>query len=111
MKNFTFDAEIDGKHHGELKSNVIMIHNGKYTGGGMMTDPFAIMNDGLFDIILLTDPKAQGLTGIASTLDKAHKKGGIHIYDKTCTFLRQKSMKLTFKGVAGKKVKDNNWGV
>ena len=58
MKCFTFECEIDGKKSADLSSNVIMMHNGKYTGGGMMSAPFAIMNDGLFDIMLLTDPKA-----------------------------------------------------
>ena len=102
MKNFTYECELDGQKREDVASIVFMVANGKYTGGGMMCDPFAVMNDGMFDLMYVSDPKVQSLMGVADILGKAHKKGGIHIYDKTCTFLRAKKIKFTLKGIQGR---------
>jgi len=57
-----FTIEIDGvKMTNPTKPNVntilLMLFNGKYTGGGMVVDPFACMNDGLVDVTWLHDEK------------------------------------------------------
>jgi diacylglycerol kinase family enzyme len=50
-----------------------MLFNGKYTGAGMIVDPFACMNDGLLDICWLSNERLMGLLGVADLLDKAKK--------------------------------------
>lgn len=89
---------------------LLMLFNGKYTGGGMIVDPFACLNDGLVDIAWLYEEKVQTLIGIADMLDKAKKKGGCHIYDRNCNFVRGKKLKLSFGGVKGKTAKASGWG-
>ena len=54
-----------------------MVCNGKYTGGGMIINPFAAMNDGLVDVTWISDPKINKLTGVAGMLGDAKKRGGI----------------------------------
>ena len=54
-----------------------MAFNGKYTGGGMIVNPFGCMNDGLLDMTWVHDEKAMGLLGVADILGKAKSKGGI----------------------------------
>ena len=67
-----------------------MLFNGKYTGGGLIANPFACMNDGLLDISFMHDEKSMGLKGIANFMEKAKNKGGIHIYDRVVNNLRAK---------------------
>jgi diacylglycerol kinase family enzyme len=60
MLQDVFTVEIDGvKVSSTGKDNVssilLMLFNGKFTGGGMIVDPFACMNDGLVDITWLHD--------------------------------------------------------
>jgi diacylglycerol kinase family enzyme len=60
MLQDVFTVEIDGvKVSSTGKDNVssilLMLFNGKFTGGGMIIDPFACMNDGLVDITWLHD--------------------------------------------------------
>jgi hypothetical protein len=55
-----FTIEIDGVQvNTDGKDNVssilVMLFNGKFTGGGMIVHPFACMNDGLVDITWLHD--------------------------------------------------------
>jgi len=54
-----------------------MVCNGKYTGGGMIINPFTVMNDGLADITWISDPAVNSLTGVAGMLGEAKKGGGI----------------------------------
>lgn len=110
MKQYQFTCEIDGKKVDDIQSILFIFANGKHNGGGMICDPFACMNDGLMDAFYVSEPKVQNLKGVADMLDKASKKGAIHIYDKTCTFIRCKKMVLNFKGIAGKKCPKNGWG-
>ena len=73
LQKYNFEVEIDGVRapQDDMNSILVMIFNGKFTGGGMIVDPFACMNDGLMDIVVLKDPKVQNLTGVADMLDKA----------------------------------------
>ncbi len=59
-----------------MSSILFMLFNGKFTGGGMIVDPFACMNDGLVDIAWIHDEKKQGLLGVAEILGKAKSNGG-----------------------------------
>lgn len=87
-----------------------MLFNGKYTGGGMIVDPFAVMNDGLIDLTFVHDQEKQNLMGTADLLDKAKTKGGIQIYDRTSKYVRGKKVKLTYHGVKGKTCPKSGWG-
>mgnify|MGYP006950261443 CR=1 FL=1 len=89
---------------------LMMLFNGKTSGGGMIVDPFACMNDGLVDVTWVVDEKIQSLKGVADMLDKAKTKGGIHVYDRSCHFARGKTIKLNFGGVKGKTAGKDGWG-
>jgi YegS/Rv2252/BmrU family lipid kinase len=53
-KNRDVDLEIDGESTGRKICTVIM-SNGKYGGGGMLTAPNADPFDGLFDVVIIGD--------------------------------------------------------
>jgi hypothetical protein len=65
-----------------------MVFNGKNTGAAMIVDPFATLNDGLLDATWVSESRVNSLSGISDMLGKAKKKGGIHIYDRTSTYVR-----------------------
>jgi len=97
-----YDVELDGEKvtsltRDNLNSILFFCTNGKYTGGGMIVNPFSCMNDGLLDFSWIEDEGTMGLLGIAGALDKA-KKGGIHTFDSTFRFKRGMSLKLNFLG-------------
>lgn len=71
-----FAVEIDGqKVQGFSDPNTIlmMFTNGKYTGAGMVINPFSCMNDGLVDVTWINDPRVMKLMGVATMLDEAKK--------------------------------------
>jgi diacylglycerol kinase family enzyme len=97
-----YDVELDGAKvtsltREDLNSILFFCTNGKYTGGGMIVNPFSCVNDGLLDFCWIEDEGIMGLLGIAGALGKA-KEGGIHTYDNTFRFKRGKTIKLTYKG-------------
>ena len=117
MLQDTFTIEVDGVKVGSTagKDNVssilVMLFNGKFTGGGMIVDPFASMNDGLVDITWLHDESKQGLVGVADLLGKAKSKGGAQIFDRTSTYMRGRKIKVNFEGVKGKiEPRETGWG-
>lgn len=85
----------------QVQTIFMMLMNGKYTGGGMIVDPFACMNDGLIDILIVTDENEMKFKRIVKIMDEAKKKGGIHAYGNH-TFLRGKKIEVTYKGRSGK---------
>ena len=52
-KNRHVQIEIDGKVYDNLTVRLVAIANGKYFGAGMKIAPLAILDDGLFDIIVI----------------------------------------------------------
>ena len=54
---------------------MIMIHNGKFTGGGMVIDPFAILNDGMLNVVCAINKKNFKMMKLDELMKKA-KKGG-----------------------------------
>ena len=58
----------------------MMFTNGKYTGAGMVVNPFSCMNDGLVDVTWVNDPRVMKLIGIATMLDEAKKGQGTQAY-------------------------------
>ena len=65
-----------------------MVCNGKYTGGGMVINPFAAMNDGLIDVTWISDPAINNLMGVAGMLGDAKKSGGSQAYKGQNTYKR-----------------------
>lgn len=51
---------------------------GKVAGGGMLINPFGLVNDGISEMFVLTENK--GFLGMAAIMDEANKKGGVHVY-------------------------------
>lgn len=54
-KNKSFEIQIDGSITEKARLNSIVIANGQYFGSGMRIAPNAVLNDGVFDIIILGD--------------------------------------------------------
>jgi YegS/Rv2252/BmrU family lipid kinase len=52
FKNKSVTVEMDGKRTVEIISNLIVVANGRFAGGGMMLAPNAKLDDGLLDVIL-----------------------------------------------------------
>ena len=99
-----FEVEIDGKKiegYTDVQSLTIFVSNGKYTGGGMVINPFACMNDGLIDITWIDDPALQSLLGVAAMLDEAKSGAGIQAYRGTSVYMRGRKIKVSFKNRVG----------
>ena len=58
----------------------LMVFNGKYTGGGMILDPYACINDGMVDVTWASDPRVNTLMGVNGVMTKA-KNGATQVYD------------------------------
>jgi YegS/Rv2252/BmrU family lipid kinase len=54
-KNKEFEVVINDEIVLKEKMNSVIIANGKYFGGGMKVAPDALLNDGLFDVVILGD--------------------------------------------------------
>jgi diacylglycerol kinase (ATP) len=52
FKSKSVKVELDGEQRLEISSNLIVVANGKYAGGGMKLAPHAELDDGLLDVIL-----------------------------------------------------------
>jgi YegS/Rv2252/BmrU family lipid kinase len=77
--------EIDGQEVFDDEILSLSVGNGKFNGGGMMMMPFAIPNDGLFDITVV---KKVGMLKFASNIS--------NIYDGT--FIDKLSEVSTYRG-------------
>ena len=77
----SYDLFIDGQKvlppNTHIETTLLMICNGKFTGGGMIVNPFACVNDGLCDVTWISDPAINNLLGVAGMLGDAKKHGGI----------------------------------
>jgi YegS/Rv2252/BmrU family lipid kinase len=54
-KNKDFEVVINDEIVLKERMNSVIIANGKYFGGGMKVAPDALLNDGLFDVVILGD--------------------------------------------------------
>lgn len=82
---------------------MMMFTNGKYTGAGMVINPFSCMNDGLVDMTWITDPRAQKLTGVAKMLGEAKKGQGTQAYQGQNVYMRGRKIKVSFVNRVGDK--------
>jgi diacylglycerol kinase (ATP) len=51
-RNRRVRVRLDDAHEFEINSNLLVVANGRYAGGGMMLAPKAQLDDGLFDVVL-----------------------------------------------------------
>lgn len=53
-----YQLSIDDKPYsqGGVNTTLMQVSNGKYSNGGMIMNPFAVINDGLIDICWISDP-------------------------------------------------------
>jgi len=87
----------DGKIVKEMKALTVMVGNGQRIGGGMMVTPNAVIDDGLFDIMIV------GNTKFVETLITASKLGkGTHLTNPKVEVFRGK--KVTISNKSTKKV-------
>jgi YegS/Rv2252/BmrU family lipid kinase len=73
-RNAPVRVSLDGKLHLEAPILNVAIANGRYFGGGMMIAPEAEPNDGLFDVVALSDLNRTRAVALA-----AHIYRGSHI--------------------------------
>jgi diacylglycerol kinase (ATP) len=52
-RNVPVRVRLDGEREFHLNSNLLVAANGRFAGGGMMLAPWAELNDGLLDVILI----------------------------------------------------------
>ena len=81
--------KVDGKEVYNGPVTTILIGNGRYAGGGMQLAPFARMDDGLFDIVIMKDLKKSDLL---LNLPQVYK--GKHIDHPKILFLRGKNISV-----------------
>jgi diacylglycerol kinase (ATP) len=51
-KLISVEVRLDDAFHEKIESNLLVVANGRFAGGGMMLAPNAELNDGLLDVIL-----------------------------------------------------------
>ena len=52
LRSVPVNLQLDGEREVAMSSNLIVVANGRYAGGGMMLAPNAELDDGLLDVIL-----------------------------------------------------------
>lgn len=73
------------------KMCVCAVANGKYFGGGMMIAPRAIIDDGLFDVIILGDLSKKEFLSLSTKIYKGKHVGHPKIFTFQGNFLRAES--------------------
>ena len=81
-----------------MQTSTMLVGNGKYTGAGILMNPFACVNDGLCDVTWISDPAINTLIGMAGLLIDAKKHGGVQAYKGQNTYMRGKKIRLVFQG-------------
>ena len=81
---------IDGQREFNIKSNFIVVANGRYAGGGMMLAPHAEFNDGLMDVVL-TD----GVTRLEIVKELPGIRRGAHLGNPKVIELRARQVAIT----------------
>ncbi len=51
-KNVAVKVTLDGESRYEIETNLLIVANGRFAGGGMMLAPHAELDDGLLDVVL-----------------------------------------------------------
>ncbi len=90
-KNEHMAISVDGKLICDEKVILVVAGNGCYFGGGMQALPNALIDDGLFDIVILHNTGKLNL--LVNLLPKVYR--GAHLYHPCITSLRGKKLAVT----------------
>jgi YegS/Rv2252/BmrU family lipid kinase len=74
---------VDDRVDRELAASAIVVANGRFFGGGMMVSPDAVVDDGLFDIVIM-----EGLGAFKFALNSRRVYRGEHLSVKGITVAR-----------------------
>jgi len=94
-KNKQMTITVDDAEICSESITVVVIGNGRYFGGGMCIAPGAIIDDGLFDIVIL-----RGLSKPALLANLPKVYGGTHLSHPRITSLRGRKVNITSTGEA-----------
>lgn len=91
-KNVAVSIRLDG-HEIRIDSNLIVVANGRFAGGGMMLAPHAELDDGLLDVIV-TD----GATRLDVIKELPHIQRGAHLKNHKVTEKRAREVSINSEG-------------
>jgi diacylglycerol kinase (ATP) len=94
-KNQKMQIIVDGEQICDEPVTVVVFGNGRYFGSGMCIAPNALVNDGLFDIVILRDLSKINLL---ISLPRVYK--GTHLSHPRITSLQGRKIKVTSDGNA-----------
>lgn len=95
LKYDKFDLYMDDQLYMEdVEAILIMFFNGKLGGGGMMMQPFAVLNDGFLDVAIVRN---FGVKYLLQITDLTQNHGGIQCYDEQLIYLRAKTFRIVNK--------------
>lgn len=83
---------VDDIDIGNIDINLLAISNGKYFGGGMKIAPHAVLDDGLFDVILLAD-----FNPVEMLMNNGKVYYGGHVKHDKVKQIRAKRVRITSK--------------
>jgi len=89
-KNKRIHLKIDDHFDKEVTTRIIAVANGQYGGGGMWFAPYAKVNDGWFDIVIVGD---LGRRQILESFSKIYK--GSHVHSSDIIYLKGKKITAT----------------
>ena len=87
------EVRLDDRIHKKITSNLVVIANGRFAGGGMMLAPHAELDDGLLDVIL-TD----GATRFDVIRELPRISRGGHLKNPKVTEMRAREVSITSDG-------------
>lgn len=88
-KNVSVSVLLDGEREMQIRSNLIVVANGKFAGGGMMLAPDAELDDGLLDVIV-TDEATRW--DVIKELPRIQRGG--HLKNPKVTALRAREVSI-----------------
>lgn len=94
-KNHNMTVNVDGKLICDEPITVIVIGNGQYFGGGMRIAPDAVIDDGLFDIIIL-----RNMSKLKLLMNLPKVYSGTHLSHPRIESLRGKKVEVLSSEVA-----------
>jgi YegS/Rv2252/BmrU family lipid kinase len=71
-RNVSVKVLLDGQSEIEIESNLLVVANGRFAGGGMMLAPNAQIDDGLFDVILTDRATRLTIVGELPRIERGH---------------------------------------
>ena len=73
-----------------------MVMNASSAGAGMIMTPFAMINDGLMDIIWVSDPAANSLFSLADIMNDSKNNGDAQAYNDQCNYMRGHQIRIVY---------------